>query len=68
MLRQRLIDAYFSLVLDRPWVVLGAVLVAVLLFGFFSRGFELDASAESLVLEDDEDLRHYLSLSNGLIG
>jgi len=25
-LRQTLIDAYFSLVLDRPWFVLGAVL------------------------------------------
>ena len=64
MLRQTLINVYFSLVLGRPWWVLGAALVAVLLFGFFSRGFELDATAESLVLEDDEDLRLHRQMAD----
>lgn len=62
--RQTLIDAYFSLVLDRAWFALGVVLAAVMFFGFFSRGFELDASAESLVLEGDEDLRYYRQVAD----
>ena len=40
MIRRTLIDAYFSLILDKPWFVLGALLLAVMLFGFFSRGCE----------------------------
>ena len=37
-------DAYFSLILDNPWFVLGALFLAVVFFGFFSLGFEQDAS------------------------
>ncbi len=62
-LRQILIEAYFSLVLGLPWFVLGVVLSTVAVFGYFARNFELDASAESLVLEDDEDLRYYRQMA-----
>ncbi len=54
---------YDRLVLDHPIVVL--VLLAVVLFylSFYSTDFRLDASADSLLLEDDEDLRTFRQLS-----
>ena len=55
--RLRLI--YDHWVLDRPrWVVLG-LLVVVGLFATQISDFRLDASADSLLLEDDADLRYY---------
>jgi len=55
----KLIDLYYHFVLDRP--VLTLLWVALLLAGavYFAQGFELDASADSLILEDDKDLRYY---------
>ncbi|GIS91067.1 MAG: hypothetical protein CM1200mP20_11080 [Pseudomonadota bacterium] len=54
---------YDRLVLDHPIVVL--VLLAVILLGssFYSTEFRLDASADSLLLEDDQDLRIFRELS-----
>jgi len=54
---------YERLVLDRP--VLTLVLVALLLafFGWHARDFRLDASADTLVLEGDADLRYYRAIS-----
>ena len=44
-------------VLGHPGTVLLAVLIAVGFLGYQGRHFRLDASAETLVLEDDADLR-----------
>ena len=46
------------MVLGHPGIVLLAVLLAVAFLGYQARRFRLDASAETLVLEDDADL-HY---------
>ena len=46
------------LVLQHPRIVCLCVLAAVGFLGFQARRFRLDASAETLVLENDEDLRY----------
>jgi predicted RND superfamily exporter protein len=45
-------------VLKHPYVVLACLLGAVLFFGFEARHFRLDASSETLVLENDQDLKY----------
>jgi len=54
---------YNKLILGNPRIVL---FVLVCLFGFFAwhaRDFRLDASADSLLLEDDADLRRFRDLT-----
>lgn len=46
-------------ILDRPWLALAAVAVVTLALAAFLPRFELDASADSLLLENDSDLRYY---------
>ena len=48
--------AYDSLVLHNPMLVLAALLSILVFFGFHTKDFKLDASADSLLLEDDVDL------------
>lgn len=55
-------NLYARLVLDHPVATLAAVLALIVLIGFFARDFRLDASADSLVLENDPDLRYYRSI------
>ncbi len=51
-------------VLGHPKTVILCVLVAVGFFALGARGFRLDASAETLVLENDEDLRYSRLISS----
>ena len=57
-----LLEAYDKLVLGRPWLTLAAIAVVVLFFAYHAPDFRLDASADSLVLEDDEALQYYRSI------
>ena len=50
---------YNYLIFKRSWVVLILVAVVTLLAGYCSLDFELDASAESLILENDKSLEYY---------
>jgi hypothetical protein len=47
------------LVLRQPVVVLAISAIIVSLFGWYAQDFGLDASADSLTLERDEDLSYY---------
>ena len=51
-------------VLGHPKTVILCVLIVVGFLGFGARGFRLDASAETLVLENDEDLRYSREISS----
>ena len=53
-----------QVVLGHPKTVILCVLAAVGFFAFGVRGFRLDASAETLVLENDEDLRYSRLISS----
>jgi len=55
----RLTALYNHLVFKKSWTVLILVAVLTLLACFYALDFELDASAESLVLENDTSLEYY---------
>ena len=57
--RNSLSGAYFHAVLDWPKATLFAVLLFVGVFGSHIPQFHLDASSDSLVLENDRALRYY---------
>jgi len=50
-------------VLRYPLLVVVCMLAVVGFLGLKARGFRLDASAETLVLENDEDLRYARSIA-----
>jgi len=52
------------IVLGHPKTVILCVLIVVGFLGFGARGFRLDASADTLVLENDEDLRYSREISS----
>ena len=52
-------NTYENVVLKRPVATIVAVVAIVLSLGWFAQYFSLDASADSLTLERDEDLRYY---------
>jgi len=60
---QKLIGYYESLILDRPWLTLSLLFVLAVSVGYFSKDFRLDASGDTLVLENDSALRYYRSIS-----
>lgn len=49
---------YVDLVFGKPYLVIGLLLLAMVFFGWQARNFRLDASADSLLLEDDPDLEY----------
>ena len=55
----KLTEFYYRLTLDRPLLVLLGVALFVAFAAYFAQGFKLDASSDSLILEDDADLRYY---------
>ncbi|MDH3440411.1 MAG: MMPL family transporter, partial [Gammaproteobacteria bacterium] len=52
-------DIYESTVLGRPVATLAIVAILTLALGWYAQDFSLDASADSLTLERDEDLDYY---------
>ncbi|MDC0033240.1 MMPL family transporter [Alphaproteobacteria bacterium] len=50
-------QAYDTLVLHYPKLVLVVLLSILVFFGYHTKDFKLDASADSLLLEDDSDLK-----------
>ena len=53
----RTVQAYDTLVLHYPKLVLAVLLSILVFFGYHAKDFKLDASADSLLLEDDVDLK-----------
>ena len=52
-------SVYESVILDRPAAVLVVLALILAFFAFHAQNFRLDASADSLLLEDDSDLQLY---------
>ncbi|NQT54922.1 MAG: RND family transporter [Desulfobacteraceae bacterium] len=48
-----------KIILRRPLLVIVCILTLVLFLGYHAKDFKLDASAETLVLEDDKDLCYF---------
>ena len=56
-------EIYDRFVLGQPRLTLAIMFVLLLLFGLGLPQFRLDASADSLLLENDPDLKHFRELS-----
>lgn len=56
-----LISRYEGLFIRRPQIALACILFVVGFFALFAPRFHLDASGDSLLLENDADLRYYRS-------
>lgn len=54
---------YERVVLKHPIMTILAMLLMVTAVGFYAKDFRLDASADSLLLENDQDLKYYRSIS-----
>ena len=62
-MKKLLIDGYFKWVVEKPLWALTFVVLVVVGFSFQIPKFKLDASAESLVLENDNALEYYREIS-----
>jgi len=62
-LKKLLIDGYFKWVVEKPLWALIIVVLVVIGFSYHIPKFKLDASAESLVLENDNALEYYRKIS-----
>ena len=54
---------YEKLVLEKPLLSLSLVALAMVLLGSQAHQFKLDASGDSLVLENDKDLRYFRKIN-----
>jgi len=55
-------EYYDKLVLKQPWLVLLVITLVCIASGYHTINFKLDASADSLVLENDASLHYYRSI------
>ena len=60
----RISSCYDSLVLGKPKLVLALLFIIFIFFSYFVKDFKLDASSDSLMLENDEDLRIFREVSD----
>ncbi len=51
-------NLYKSTVIEKPKFVLSILIVLLLIFTYFSKNFQLDASSDTLLLENDPDLNY----------
>jgi len=58
-MKKYLIDVYERFVLGHAVAALVALVMVVGFFAWHATGFKLDASADTLLLENDQDLRYY---------
>ena len=49
---------YNSIVIEKPKFTLLVLTLFLLIFGYFSKNFQLDASSDTLLLENDPDLKY----------
>ena len=49
---------YQNSIIEKPKLTLFILVILLLIFGFFAKNFQLDASSDSLLLENDPDLKY----------
>ena len=49
---------YKNLIIEKPKLTLSLLLIFLLGFGYFAKNFQLDASSDTLLLENDPDLKY----------
>ena len=49
---------YKNSIIEKPKFTLSILIIILLSFGYFSKDFQLDASSDTLLLENDPDLKY----------
>ena len=49
---------YSDLIIEKPKFTLSILIALLLIFGYFAKNFQLDASSDTLLLENDPDLKY----------
>ena len=49
---------YKSSIIEKPKFTLSILIILLLSFGYFTKDFQLDASSDTLLLENDPDLKY----------
>ena len=62
-MQSSLLNFYNRYVLNKPIIVLIALLGLLTYLGFQARDFRLDASADSLILENDQDYKYFREIN-----
>ncbi len=57
-IKDKLVRWYDTFVLDRPVMVILGLMIVIALLGYQAKDFNIDASADTLLLENDKDLRY----------
>ncbi len=55
---------YKVLIIEKPKFILALLLTLLLTFGYYSKNFQLDASSDTLLLENDPDLKYLREVNN----
>ncbi|MDH5764390.1 MAG: MMPL family transporter [Gammaproteobacteria bacterium] len=61
-MKKTIFDLYTTYILQKPAITILLTLIITVFFGFHTVNFKLDASADSLVLENDQALKYYRSI------
>ena len=51
-------DLYKKIIIEKPKISLAFLIIILLVFGNFIKNFQLDASSDTLLLENDPDLKY----------
>ncbi len=62
--RSPLSRLYSAMVFGRPWLVLALLGVLTVVLGWYAQNFKLDASADSLLMEGDQELEYSRQINN----
>ena len=62
-MQSTLLNFYIRNILNRPIIVIIVLLGVFSYLGYNAKHFRIDASADSLILENDEDYKYYREVS-----
>ena len=55
---------YKNLIIEKPKFTLLVLIILLLIFGYFTKNFQLDASSDTLLLENDPDLKYLREINS----
>ena len=55
---------YQNIVIEKPKLILTLLILCLLGFGYYTKDFKLDASSDTLLIENDPDLKYLREVNN----